>query len=75
MQSTEIPTGGSIAVVGAGTVGSSCAWHLQRAGYRVTLIDPVDPGQSTSFGNAMAAPAVSGALAVALLAIRNNPRS
>jgi D-amino-acid dehydrogenase len=39
-------------VVGAGIVGSSCAWFLQRRGARVTLVDPVLPGQSTSFGNA-----------------------
>jgi D-amino-acid dehydrogenase len=40
------------AVVGAGTVGACCAWHLRRAGFEVTLIDPEPPGQSTSFGNA-----------------------
>jgi D-amino-acid dehydrogenase len=39
-------------VVGAGIVGSSCAWHLARSGARVTLIDSELPGQSTSFGNA-----------------------
>lgn len=39
-------------VVGAGTVGSACAWHLQRRGAQVTLIDSELPGQSTSFGNA-----------------------
>ena len=39
-------------VVGAGIVGSSCAWHLQRRGARVTLVDSELPGQSTSFGNA-----------------------
>ena len=39
-------------VVGAGIVGSSCAWHLGRAGLEVTLIDSEMPGQSTSFGNA-----------------------
>lgn len=41
-----------VTVVGAGTVGASCAWHLVKSGHQVTLIDPVDPGQSTSFGNA-----------------------
>ena len=41
-----------VAVIGAGTVGSSCAWHLKKKGYEVTVIDPVLPGQSTSFGNA-----------------------
>ncbi|MDT8322167.1 MAG: FAD-binding oxidoreductase [Xanthomonadales bacterium] len=39
-------------VVGAGIVGACCAWHLQRKGARVTLIDPLSPGQSTSYGNA-----------------------
>jgi D-amino-acid dehydrogenase len=39
-------------VIGAGIVGASCAWHLQRAGMQVTLIDPVAPGQSCSYGNA-----------------------
>ena len=48
---TKLNTG-HIAVIGAGTVGSSCAWHLGKAGYEVTVIDPVLPGQSCSFGNA-----------------------
>jgi D-amino-acid dehydrogenase len=39
-------------VIGAGTVGASCAWHLQHRGAQVTLIDSELPGQSTSFGNA-----------------------
>jgi len=39
-------------VIGAGIVGSSCAWHLQRRGAQVSLIDSEMPGQSTSFGNA-----------------------
>lgn len=39
-------------VVGAGIVGASCAWHLRRRGAAVTVIDSVEPGQSTSFGNA-----------------------
>lgn len=42
----------SIAVVGAGIVGCSCALWLQRKGFRVTLIDPEDPGSGTSSGNA-----------------------
>lgn len=42
----------SCIVIGAGIVGSSCAWHLARRGARVTLIDSELPGQSTSFGNA-----------------------
>lgn len=39
-------------VIGAGIVGSSCAWHLTRKGARVTLVDSELPGQATSFGNA-----------------------
>ena len=39
-------------VIGAGIVGASCAWHLQRNGLKVTLIDPELPGQSCSSGNA-----------------------
>lgn len=39
-------------VVGAGIVGSCCAWHLQSNGFQVTLVDRVEPGQATSFGNA-----------------------
>jgi len=39
-------------VIGAGIIGASCAWHLQRKGLKVTLIDSVPPGQSCSSGNA-----------------------
>jgi D-amino-acid dehydrogenase len=39
-------------VIGAGIVGASCAWHLQRKGLQVTLVDHELPGQSCSFGNA-----------------------
>jgi D-amino-acid dehydrogenase len=39
-------------VIGAGTVGTCCAWHLQQRGFRVTLIDSELPGQACSFGNA-----------------------
>jgi len=41
-----------VVVIGAGIVGASCAWHLQRKGRRVTLIDPELPGDSCSSGNA-----------------------
>ena len=41
-----------IAVVGAGIVGVSVAWHLRRRGHQVVLIDRRRPGQETSFGNA-----------------------
>jgi len=43
---------GSVAVIGAGIVGVSCALHLQRAGFSVTLVDRLEPGDATSFGNA-----------------------
>ena len=58
MRSADIPSENGdvkakqVAVIGAGTVGSCCAWYLQRAGFEVTVIDPVLPGQSTSYGNA-----------------------
>lgn len=39
-------------VIGAGIVGISSAAFLQRAGYRVTVIDRVPPGEGCSFGNA-----------------------
>ena len=39
-------------VIGAGIIGASCAWHLQRKGLRVTLVDHELPGQSCSSGSA-----------------------
>ncbi len=39
-------------VIGAGIVGSSCAWHLVRKGARVTLIDSEQPHRGASYGNA-----------------------
>lgn len=41
-----------ILVLGAGMVGVSVAWHLQRRGHQVTLVDRREPGRETSFGNA-----------------------
>ena len=41
-----------VVVIGAGIIGSSCAWHLQKMGNQVTLVDFELPGQSCSFGNA-----------------------
>lgn len=41
-----------IFVVGAGIVGVSCAFFLQRDGHAVTLLDPRPPGAGTSSGNA-----------------------
>ncbi len=43
---------GSIVVVGAGIVGVSSAIWLRRAGIEVTLIDRLEPGMGTSYGNA-----------------------
>ena len=39
-------------VIGAGIVGMSTALYLQRDGHAVTVIDPGEPGQQTSYGNA-----------------------
>ena len=41
----------SVAVLGAGIVGISCALHLARRGFGVTLVDRREPGSETSFGN------------------------
>jgi len=41
-----------VIVVGAGIVGICCALYLQRDGRRVTLMDPREPGEACSFGNA-----------------------
>ena len=40
-----------IAVVGAGIVGCSCALWLAKKGFKVTLIDPEEPGSGASSGN------------------------
>jgi glycine/D-amino acid oxidase-like deaminating enzyme len=42
----------TVAVIGAGIVGTSCALWLQKKGFPVTLIDPAKPGSGTSSGNA-----------------------
>lgn len=39
-------------MLGAGVVGLCCAVSLQKDGHRVTLVDRLDPGTGTSFGNA-----------------------
>ena len=41
-----------VTVIGAGIVGLCCARTLQRRGCTVTVIDRVDPGMGTSYGNA-----------------------
>jgi D-amino-acid dehydrogenase len=42
---------GVVAVVGAGIVGASIAYTLQRRGRSVVLIERDEPGRATSFGN------------------------
>ena len=41
-----------VTVIGAGVVGLCCARTLQRRGCTITVIDHVDPGMGTSYGNA-----------------------
>lgn len=43
-----------IAVIGAGAIGCACSLELLRAGHRVTVIEPGEPGgeQAASYGNA-----------------------
>lgn len=43
---------GNVHVIGAGIVGMSTAAFLQRAGYQVSVIDRLPPGEGCSFGNA-----------------------
>ena len=45
-------SGRAVGVIGAGVVGMCCACHLQRAGFAVTVIDRLAPGEATSYGNA-----------------------
>jgi D-amino-acid dehydrogenase len=44
--------GKTVAVIGAGMVGISAASWLQRDGHDVIVLDPGNPGEGTSFGNA-----------------------
>ncbi|WP_213958163.1 FAD-dependent oxidoreductase [Variovorax sp. dw_954] len=56
----------TVAILGAGIVGVSCALELQRRGFDVTLLDRSAPGRETSHGNA-------GVLASSSLVPFNNP--
>jgi len=49
---SDRPRPRSIVVVGAGVVGLCCALFLQRDGHAVTVLDPREPGEGASFGNA-----------------------
>lgn len=42
----------SVAVIGAGIVGINSALALAKEGFKVTVIDRVEPGEGCSFGNA-----------------------
>lgn len=41
-----------VIVIGAGIVGTSIAWHLQKNHSQVLLLDKKSPGEETSYGNA-----------------------
>lgn len=56
----------TVAVLGAGMVGTACALALQRRGFDVALIDRLAPGRETSYGNA-------GVLARSSLVPMNHP--
>ncbi len=56
----------TVAVLGAGIVGVSCALELQRRGFSVTVFDRSAPGRETSYGNA-------GVIARSSLMPFNNP--
>ena len=49
---TNRATNHHVTVLGAGIVGVCCALHLQRKGFRVTVVDRLPPGEAASFGNA-----------------------
>ena len=41
-----------VVIIGGGVVGLWCAWHLQRAGRQVTIVDKGDFTDGCSYGNA-----------------------
>jgi len=46
MTNTTLPSGASIAIIGAGIIGVSSAYELARKGYQVTIFDPEPPGEA-----------------------------
>lgn len=50
--SAPMPIYRNVAVIGAGVVGTCIAAKLLEDGHGVTLIDPLEPGRATSYGNA-----------------------
>ncbi len=51
MASGTAAAAGVVAVIGAGIIGTSIAYTLQRRGRNVVLIERAEPGRATSFGN------------------------
>ena len=51
MKPNSTPSGGHVAVVGGGIIGTMCAWYLTESGYRVTIIDRDQAGAACSHGN------------------------
>lgn len=49
-----------IAVIGAGIIGASAAWHAARAGAQVTIVDSGHQGRATAAGAGIVCPWVSG---------------
>ena len=41
-----------VCVIGAGIVGINCALELVKQGFKVTVVDRIEPGEGCSFGNA-----------------------
>nr|WP_170984401.1 FAD-dependent oxidoreductase [Rhodoligotrophos defluvii] len=66
--------GQKVAVIGAGIIGVSCAFALQRRGMQVTLIDRLDPGEACSYGNAGVIATSSCLPLIMPGAIRNAPK-
>jgi D-amino-acid dehydrogenase len=60
-----------VVVVGAGVLGASAAYHLARAGLKVTLVDRADEGRATAAGAGIVCPwgsTIEDAASYALLA-------
>src|SRR3954471_8167990 len=66
--------GRRVGVIGAGIVGVCAALWLQRDGHRVFLVEPGNPGEGASFGNAGCFNGSSGAPAAMPGVIKNVPR-
>jgi NADPH-dependent glutamate synthase beta subunit-like oxidoreductase/CO/xanthine dehydrogenase FAD-binding subunit len=50
-KSPEVKNTGTVAVIGSGPAGISCAWYLRKAGYSVTVFEAMDePGGMLTYG-------------------------